>query len=121
MLSLICDAQFIVKRQQERIKELEAGQMARVMTLEEIDSILTNSKEDHEKIFWVESKSRTRYSFGVFQLDYADDGDFEALLMGCSWPFHFRRGTYGITWRVWTTKPTDEQRKAVLWNERSSI
>ncbi len=24
---------------------------------------------------------------------------------------------YGIHWRVWSAKPTDEQRKAVKWNE----
>lgn len=105
----------------EKIKELENMQTARIMTLEEIDGILSGSMESHNTIFWAESRSKTTCSFGVFQLDYSDDGDFEALLIGCSWPSHYRRETYGITWRVWTTKPTDEQRKAVPWNERSSI
>lgn len=103
----------------EKIKELESMQTARIMTLGEIDGILSGSMESHNTIFWAESRSKTMCSFGVFQLDYSDDGDFEALLIGCSWPSHYRRETYGITWRVWTTKPTDEQRKAVPWNERS--
>lgn len=99
----------------EKIKELENMQTARIMTLEEIDGILSGSMESHNTIFWAESRSKTTCSFGVFQLDYSDDGDFEALLIGCSWPSHYRRETYGITWRVWTTKPTDEQRRMTPW------
>lgn len=26
-------------------------------------------------------------------------------------------GMYGVTWRAWMTKPTDEQRKAVPWDD----
>lgn len=99
----------------EKIKELENMQTARIMTLEEIDGILSGSMESHNTIFWAESRSKTTCSFGVFQLDYSDDGEFEALLIGCSWPSHYRRETYGITWRVWTTKPTDEQRRMTPW------
>ena len=68
----------------EKIKELENMQTARIMTLEEIDGILSGSMESHNTIFWAESRSKTTCSFGVFQLDYSDDGDFEALLIGCS-------------------------------------
>ena len=88
----------------------------RVLTLDEIDSIIYKSAKDYERLFWAESKSRTRLSFGVFQLDITTENDYEALLIGCSWPFTYRRETYGIKWRCWTARPTDEQRKKVKWD-----
>ena len=91
------------------------AQGPRVMTLEEIDDIVTKSNKEHERIFWAEVKSRTRYSFGVFQLDLATNDDYEALLLGCAWPAWYRRSSYGFRWRCWTSRPTDEQREAVNW------
>lgn len=69
---------------QTKSHELQTVQTARIMSLEEIDGILSGSMESHNTIFWAESRSKTTCSFGVFQLDYSDDGDFEALLIGCS-------------------------------------
>jgi len=93
------------------------AQEPRVMTLEEIDNRLAESSEEYNKIFWAEVKSRTRYSFGVFQLSILDDDDYEALLLGCSWSALYRRSSYGIRWRCWTSRPTDEQRKEARWDE----
>ena len=30
---------------------------------------------------------------------------------------HRDLATYGVTWRCWTARPTEEQRKAVKWND----
>lgn len=35
--------------------------------------------------------------------------------------FGFEKATYNKTWRCWSSKPTDEQRKVVKWNECSSL
>jgi hypothetical protein len=87
----------------------------RVMTLHEIDDVINTTSKEYERIFWAEVRSRTRKSFGVFQLDIAVDDNYEALLLGCSWPACYNRSTYGIKWRCWTSRPTDEQRRAEPW------
>lgn len=112
---LCLDALSMLRSQQARIKELEAAQQPSLLTLEEIDHKLNSATKEYETIFWAEVKSLKRISFGVFNLDFSMDGGYEALLLGCSWPFHYRRETYGITWRCWTSKPTDKQREAIPW------
>ena len=100
---------------QAKIRELETTRDTRVMTLEEIDKIIYQSSNNYERLFWAESKSITKCSFGVFELDIETNGDYEALLIGCSWPVCYRRETYGVRWRCWTSRPTDKQREAVKW------
>ena len=96
--------------------ELLKAQEPHVLSLEEIDDIVTKTNKEHEMIFWAEVKSRTRYSFGVFQLDLSTNDDYEALLLGCAWPAWYRRSSYGFRWRCWSSRPTDEQREATPWN-----
>ncbi len=91
------------------------AQEPRVMTLHEIDDVINTTSKEYERIFWAEVRSWTRKSFGVFQLDIAVDDNFEALLLGCSWPACYNRSTYGIKWRCWTSRPTDAQREAAKW------
>ena len=91
------------------------AQEPRVMTLHEIDYVINTTSKENERIFWAEVRSCTRKSFGVFQLDIAADDNYEALLLGCSWPACYNRSTYGIKWRCWTSRPTDEQREAEPW------
>ena len=95
--------------------ELLKAQEPRVMTLHEIDYVINTTSKENERIFWAEVRSRTRKSFGVFQLDIAVDDNYEALLLGCSWPACYNRSTYGIKWRCWTSRPTDAQKEAVPW------
>ena len=87
----------------------------RVMTLHEIDDVINIASEEYKRIFWAEVRSKTRKSFGVFQLDIASEDCYEALLLGCSWPACYKRSTYGIRWRCWTSCPTDEQRRNEPW------
>lgn len=95
--------------------ELLEAQEPRVMTLHEIDDVINIASEEYKRIFWAEVRSKTRKSFGVFQLDIASEDYYEALLLGCSWPACYKRSTYGIRWRCWTSRPTDEQREATPW------
>lgn len=95
--------------------DLLKAQEPRVMTLHEIDDVINIASKEYKRIFWAEVRSKTRKSFGVFQLDIASEDCYEALLLGCSWPACYKRSTYGIRWRCWTSRPTDEQRQAVKW------
>lgn len=89
----------------------------RVLSLDEIDKILYNNRTTIDNIFWVEVRSKTRYSFGVFQLDFDIDDNYEALILGSSWPHTYRRDSYGIRWRCWDSKPSEKQRKETPWDE----
>lgn len=101
----------------ENALALLEAQEPQVMTLHEIDDVINIASEEYKRIFWAEVRSKTRKSFGVFQLDIASEDCYEALLLGCSWPACYKRSTYGIRWRCWTSRPSDEQRKAVKWND----
>ena len=72
----------------------------------------------------------------VFVDDFNEQEDFLEdikplyfdYLDACPWYVHWRgycsartyiggrEASYGVTWRCWTDKPTDEQRKAVKWD-----
>jgi hypothetical protein len=109
------DGAYCVSQLHKDAAELLRAQEPHVLSLEEIDDIVTKSNKEHERIFWAEVKSRTRYSFGVFQLDLATNDDYEALLLGCAWPAWYRRSSYGFRWRCWSSRPTDKQRKGTPW------
>ena len=80
------------------------AQEPRVMTLDEIRVLPVGTD------VWIEERDgtiRTETSDATI-----DSGWFETLLHG------YLMADYGITWRPWTARPTDEQRKADLWIPR---
>lgn len=124
---LMDDALTLLQKQQARIKELEAAQTARVMTLEEVKAIPL--KRDH---VWVERlvKECYREVFGKTTLfclqklehfGYEDDPDDGGPSEGVFWItptkqfYKTRWDEYGKSFVCWTFKPTDEQREAVRW------
>lgn len=92
--------------------ELLKEQEPRVMTLEEVEDALDsvvwvdrplfdNSSSEYALIDSYSRKLQTvelRYPF--CDKDYKERSDY---------------ATYGKTWRCWTARPTEEQRKAVKW------
>ena len=108
------DALALIRQQRERIKELEAARAARVMTLEELEDAL-------DTVVWVEEP------------EFENFADHYALIMAYSHKVGFVRVSFGFAempvdceyeyedygkkWRCWTQRPTDEQRKAVKWDE----
>lgn len=100
----IADALTLIRKQQERIKELEEAQ--RVMVYQDCvkDMALLITEEDFKKAdawgiipAWIEYRP---------ELESAEDG-WE--LIDCN-VFH------NVFKRAWTQRPTDEQRKAVQWD-----
>lgn len=77
------------------------AQMPRVMTPEEV----THSED------WLWYESRDLYQGWVKMNDCDDEWiDWEDCTVD-------RLGFYGSQWRCWTSRPTEEQRKAVKWDE----
>ena len=111
-ISLIDDVRKLITAQQERIKELEAGQTARVMMLEEVkDNEVMYLEDFTEPDDGVEPIIRPAVNVeakngGIVMLDSAtwDEGFIFVV-----------DSEYGKTWRCWTQRPTDEQREAVKW------
>ena len=85
-------------------------QELRVLTPEEIRSGAV-------EVAWVEDRDKVEVVPGIwFRL--SNEGEDEAV------DIHIRDGfvgarlaVYGKLWRCWTAKPSDEQRKAVKWND----
>jgi hypothetical protein len=110
--TLLGDALALIQQQQARIKELEAAQTARVMTLEELENAL-------DTVVWVEEP------------EFENFADHYALIMAYSHKVGFVRVSFGFAempvdceyeyedygkkWRCWTQRPTDEQREAAKW------
>lgn len=91
----------------EALKEREP----RVMPADEI--VLS---AEPSKWLWVERKGdycAEAYKAGKTVSGLiAFDSETPGAFLYCEYP-----GEYGKTWRCWTSRPTDEQRKAVKWNE----
>ena len=88
-----------IKSLYARVEALEAAQTARVLTLEEMQQWEIKTIWDKNAVY-VENVSDPGY------LSVYDGRDFDVNLDG-----------YGISWRCWTQRPTDEQREAVKWDE----
>lgn len=90
----------------EAVKEQEP----RVMTLEEVEKSYSKAP-----IWFEEQRLQTVYpaiyhkSKGPEGAKFADITDF--YYQRQDWAY----GTYGKTWRCWTSQPTDEQRQEAKW------
>ena len=85
------------------------AQEPRVMTLEEV--------RDEAEYMFLEKHSETGSDLYGCAIRGDCDGYGIELLMG---EYDCARGRwrdYGKTWRCWSSRPTDEQRKAVAWIE----
>lgn len=100
LLSVYDDALALLKEQE-----------ARVMGADEI--VLST---DPSKWLWIERKGD--YCAEAFKSGKTISGliafDSEAP---CAFLYCERPDEYGKTWRCWTSRPTDEQREAVKWDE----
>lgn len=90
------------------------AQQPRAMTLEEVWN-----RGDNEPLFLeYVLPSRAELCPAIFQPDNSDrgGGDGYMCVVGkwCASGFYNVR-EYNKTWRCWTSRPTDEQRKAVKW------
>lgn len=90
-------------------------QEPRVMTLDEV-------RRNHEWAVWIECNSSKTQNIGQYsgKVSWYNKrlSDWERFLTIGSDEYLFRESDgYGKTWRCWTARPTEEQRKAAKWDE----
>lgn len=97
---------------------IKAALEPRVMTSLEVEDYVgyfsKNPPKSNEKLpLWTESKAGTGVSSG-----YREIGNIRALIQTSGLDRNYIRNKH---WRCWSSKPTDEQREAVKWNECSGL
>lgn len=104
----------------ELLERLREPLEPRVMTLEEIWEYGDNEPIFLEYVLPTKTfPTNTVLKAAIFQPDSSDDGNGDGYMCvvsaWCASGFYNRK-EYGKTWRCWTARPTDEQRKAVKWD-----
>ena len=83
---------------------------ARLMTLEEVTNYCTEAEKDP----MITSKAMPLY------VEYSNDKPWNTRWATVEILDSWTNGMfyeYGKEWRCWTSRPTDEQRKAVKWDD----
>ena len=98
----------------EKVLALLKWQRPRVMTLKDVRNI------HNETDVWIERRFISRQGSYVYAITgFAErNGDGEylyAIGVTQSWD-KYSFNDYGTNWRVWTSRPTDEQRQSEKWN-----
>ena len=106
-IAMCCkDALTMIRQQQERIAELEAGQKARLMTLEEVHDMAWDYCYLEEEV--IKDKVLQKYG-GKHRVKCITWPSIASCVLA------FGDDAYGKRWRCWTQRPTDEQMEAVKW------
>lgn len=110
LTTLMRDALALLKEQEARV--MDAEEVARLteeiyqwLWIEEIQNITWNL---HCLRAFVHSKHP--------DTKHPDTGEFYILANGYRDIVMLEGDEYGKTWRCWTSRPTEEQRKAVMWD-----
>ena len=90
------------------IEELLKEQEPRVMTLEEV-------KRSAGETVWAERWGDSKTIVAQFAPYDTIDDSFYFFTIGNSVSYKVYTEDYYKDWRCWTSRPTDEQRKAVKW------
>ena len=120
----------LLKEQKSRISELEeqvkenaklCKECASEAVLEQQPRVLTKAEmaDFLDNIVWYETKDQNNTS-EYFALVEGYSLKHEAVwlqLISCDGNNRLSTSDYGINWRVWSARPTDEQRKAVPWKD----
>lgn len=109
----------LIRQQQERIAELEAAQTARVMSLEDVDT----AEACMEPVFveMLDENGKPGETPDIFSWRFVKhimpltDGKIY-VLNNIGFSSALYEETYNITWRCWTQRPTEAERKAVKWD-----
>lgn len=114
--ALIDAALVLIRQQQARIAELEAAQTARVMTLGDVDT----AEACMEPVFveMLDENGKPGETPDIFSWRFVKhimpltDGKIY-VLNNVGFSSALYEETYNITWRCWTQRPTEAERKAV--------
>lgn len=92
-------------------------QEARVMDVEEVARLT----EEIYQWLWIEEIQNITWNLHCLRAfvysKHPDTGEFYILANGYRDIVKLEGDEYGKTWRCWTARPTEEQRKAAQWDE----
>ena len=92
-------------------------QEARVMDAEEVARLT----EETYQWLWIEEIQNITWNLHCLRAfvysKHPDTGEFYILANGYRDIVKLEGDEYGKTWRCWSARPTEEQRKAVKWND----
>lgn len=95
-----------------------------VLTLEEVKAIGTQNycqiQDENTRLIWSEEGYALHAVMPTYYDFELEDGEEEPIYLyyvGTDYFKHYDQNTYGKTWRCWSSRPTDEQRKAVEWDD----
>lgn len=97
--ALIADALALLKAQEPR-----------VMTLDELQAL------QRQDVVWLEDANKEAIIPGIVITALKKEWQFMTFT-GYSGLFCVSCVDYGKRWRCWTSRPTEEQREAIPWNE----
>lgn len=98
-------------RENLRLAEMVKPMEARVMTLEEV-------KANRLEPLWLDTQDGSYFEWALWRA--YDDEDRLRFYWGDdgeSWRVQVPPDDYGKTWRCWTSRPTEAERKAVPWEK----
>ena len=99
----------------EDIRSLLMEQEPRVMTAEEVADC------EEGTVLWVEERQGVTWNLFPLEIDvsatHPDTGTNYLFFITYHDIRKFECDEYNRTWRCWTVRPTDEQRKAVKWDD----
>lgn len=98
-LPLMRDALALLKAQEPRVATWEEAQ--------------ANVQDGPFIIFEVRDSTGSEVDFGVLAGDFYEMSEGSVLTVADFW---MMKDDYGKRFRLWTSRPTDEQREAVKWN-----
>ena len=112
------DALGYIMEVKEALKELAATKTPRLLTLEDVDT----AEACMEPVFveMLDENGRPGETPDIFSWRFVKhitpltDGKIY-VLNNVGFSSALYEETYNISWRCWSAKPTDEQRKAVAW------
>jgi len=102
------DTYTLIDELETRIKELEAAQTPRVMTLEEVHDMAWDYCYLEEEV--IKDNILQKYC-GKHRVKCVTWPSIASCVLT------FGDDAYGKRWRCWTQRPTDEQRKAAEWDD----
>lgn len=85
---------------------------ARISRMLTLDEIIAACGEP----VWFEENT-LQGSYGAWGVVKGINEPYKAVEIGGVRYTYWAKAKYNITWRCWTSRPTDEQRKAVKWDE----
>lgn len=95
-----------------------SAQEPRVLTLDELDALGDNAIVWLECLYTVDGMKTTTLQPAIYQSENSgpEEDGYYCVVSSWSHSGFYHKDNYGGDWRCWTSRPTDEQRRAESWD-----